>query len=89
MGEITIRLRTDPATGRKNVIIQLESDADALPIEHEEHHKALLDRLLEGGLLRQGELGKVIVERMPDAAGVASTTEEGPARSAIAVTDED
>lgn len=89
MGELTIRLRVDPATGRKNVVIQLDSDADALPIEHEQEHKGLVNRLFEAGLLKEAELGKVIVERLPDAAGVAAPAEDQPVAAPIAVADED
>ena len=38
MAEMTIRLRCDPTTGKKDIIISLRSDEDALPHEHEEQH---------------------------------------------------
>jgi len=38
MAELTIRLVVDPATGKKDVHIGYRSDADALPMEHEEAH---------------------------------------------------
>jgi hypothetical protein len=63
MAEMTIRLRCDPATGKKDIVITLRSDEDALPHEHEQQHRALVDKLIEGGILKAGELGKVIVER--------------------------
>jgi len=33
---MTIRLVIDPATNKKNIIVSLSSDADALPHEHEQ-----------------------------------------------------
>jgi hypothetical protein len=63
MAEMTIRLQRDPATGKQNIIVTLRSDEDALPHEHEQQHRALVDRLIEGGILKAGEAGKVIVER--------------------------
>jgi hypothetical protein len=63
MAEMTIRLRCDPATGKKDIIIDLKSDADALPLEHEQQHRALVDKLLEGGIVKADELGRIIVER--------------------------
>jgi hypothetical protein len=63
MAEVTIRLVVDKATGRKDVVISYTSDADALPFEHEDEHRRIVDRLLEGGLLQASELGNVIVER--------------------------
>jgi hypothetical protein len=76
MAEMTIRLRTDPATGKKDIIIDLHSDSDALPHEHEQQHRALVQRLIEGGLVKAEELGQVVVER-----------ERGVAEPAAAVSD--
>jgi hypothetical protein len=63
MAEMTIRLRCDPATGKKDIVITLRSDADALPHEHEQQHRALVDKLIEGGVVKAGERGKIVVER--------------------------
>ncbi|NVJ01086.1 hypothetical protein HV824_23625 [Myxococcus sp. AM009] len=63
MASLILRLQVDPATGRKDVIIQYESDADALPMEHEDEHRRLVDSLIQGGTLKASELGRVIVER--------------------------
>ena len=63
MAELTIRLRCDPATGKKDIVVSLRSDADALPQEHEQQHRALVEKLIAGGLLKAGELGQVVVER--------------------------
>lgn len=63
MAEMIIRLVIDPDTGKKNILVKLHSDADALPHEHEQQHKALVDKLIEGGVLKEGEVGEVIVER--------------------------
>jgi len=66
MAEVTIRLRVDPATGKKDIIISMRSDEDALPHEHEQQHRAIVDRLIQGGVVKAAELGKVIVEREED-----------------------
>ncbi|HLT40178.1 MAG TPA: hypothetical protein VK034_28050 [Enhygromyxa sp.] len=63
MAELNIRLQIDPETGKKNLIIEYESDADMLPIEHEEEHRRLVNALVEGGVVKAEELGKVTVER--------------------------
>jgi hypothetical protein len=63
MAELSIRLTVDQETGKKNLIIEYESDSDALPVEHEEDHRRLVNELVEGGLLKAGELGKVVVQR--------------------------
>jgi hypothetical protein len=58
MAELTIALRHNPETGKKDIIIHLESDADALPHEHEEAHRELVEKIIG-----KGKSGKVIVER--------------------------
>jgi hypothetical protein len=50
MAELVLRLRVDPATGKRELVIDYTSDADALPIEHEESHRRLAERIVDGGL---------------------------------------
>jgi hypothetical protein len=66
MAEMTIRLRCDPATGKKDILISLRSDEDALPHEHEQQHKALVEKLIGKGLLKAEELGQIVVERVEE-----------------------
>jgi hypothetical protein len=80
MAEMTIRLRRDPATGKQDIVITLRSDEDALPHEHEQQHKALVDRLIEGGYLKAAELGKVVVEREAKEGEAAPPAAEPPQR---------
>ena len=63
MAELIIRLDVDPETGKKNVTIKYLSDDDALPMEHEEEHRRLVDQLIDGGALAAHELGKISIER--------------------------
>ena len=49
MAEMTIRLQIDPATGKKNIIVSLHSDQDALPHEHEQQHRTWWKSLSRGG----------------------------------------
>jgi hypothetical protein len=63
MAEMTIRLRCDPATGKKDIIVSLRSDADALPHEHDQLHRQLVEKLIQGGLVGPSEVGQIIVER--------------------------
>jgi hypothetical protein len=78
MPEMTIRLIPDPETGKKNILISLRSDEDALPHEHEQQHRALVDKLLEGGLIKAGELGQITVEREADEKEPAAPVSTGP-----------
>jgi hypothetical protein len=79
---MTIRLRTDPATGKKDIVVSLRSDDDALPIEHEQQHRALVQKLIEGGLVKAEEMGQVVVEREEGidepSAPIANPSEVGP-----------
>jgi hypothetical protein len=68
MAEMTIRLRRDPQTGKQNIIVKLRSDEDALPQEHEQMHRALVDKLINGGILKAGEEGNLIIEREEETA---------------------
>lgn len=64
MAEIQINLRFNRKSGKKDIIISYESDSDALPIEHEQAHQAVVEKLLETGVLEAGEVGDVHVERV-------------------------
>jgi hypothetical protein len=79
---MTIRLRTDPATGKKDIVVSLRSDDDALPLEHEQQHRALVQKLIEGGLIKAEEMGQVVVEREEEldepSAPIANPPEAGP-----------
>ena len=74
MAEMTIRLQSDPETGKKEIIVSLKSDEDALPQEHEQLHRLLVDKLIEGGIVQAGEIGKITIER---------NAEEGESAAAI------
>jgi hypothetical protein len=84
MAEMTIRLITDPHTGKKNVIVGLRSDADALPHEHEQTHRALVDKLINGGLLKASEVGQIVVERETDNHAPAALAEKVQRKEAVA-----
>lgn len=60
---MTIQLRCDPQTGKRDIIVGLESDSDALPQEHEALHRRLVEKLINSGLLTAEDAGKLIVER--------------------------
>ena len=77
MPELTIRLRTNPETGRKDIVVHLKEDDDAMPHEHEQLHRSLVEQLLNGGILQKDEVGELIVDRIePESedAGVDETT---------------
>ncbi len=81
MADLTIRLRRDPVSGKQDIVISLRSDEDALPHEHEQMHKELVEKVV--GKLGAGNVGKVVVERERGPEGTAKP-EEGSAREPVA-----
>jgi hypothetical protein len=76
-----IILRRDPETGKQNIVVKLDSDPDALPVEHEQMHKKLVEKLIGSGLDPE-DLGEVIVEREGQADPPQDTgTPTGPERT--------
>jgi hypothetical protein len=65
---LTIQFTVDPETGERTIVVRYRSDPDALPQEHEEEHRALVEQLVEGGLIPAAEAGRVRIEREPAAA---------------------
>jgi hypothetical protein len=66
MAELTIRLQKDPQTGKQDIVIDLKSDADALPHEHEQMHREQVEKLIG-----KQNVGKVIIERESEKAPAA------------------
>jgi hypothetical protein len=65
MAEMTILLRRDPSSGKQNIIVKLDSDPDALPMEHEQLHRRLVKQLVGNGVDPE-DLGEIIIEREPE-----------------------
>ena len=80
MATLTLRLEVDATTKKKNVWVKLDSDADALPMEHEEQHRRIVEALLSGGTVKAEELGTVVIEREAQPiVGEETSTGEGTA----------
>ncbi|MFL5341694.1 MAG: hypothetical protein ACJ8F7_16235 [Gemmataceae bacterium] len=75
MAEMIIMLRRDPQTGKQTITIKLESDPDALPQEHEQMHRALVEKAL-GRKLEDYE--EIIVEREATAEPATPQKNETP-----------
>ncbi len=60
MALMTINLRRDPQTGKQTITIKLDIDPDSLPQEHEQMHRALVEKAL-GRKLEDND--EIIVER--------------------------
>lgn len=73
MPEMTIRLIPDPETGKKNIIISMRGDEDALPHEHEQMHRQAVEKLLNG-IVDKAALGTITVERIDEKAPATPNT---------------
>ncbi len=80
MATLILRLEIDPTTKKKNVWVKYDSDSDALPMEHEEQHKKLVEALLAGGAVKPEELGTITIEREGQGAAPASGSTDAPAQ---------
>jgi hypothetical protein len=80
MATLILRLEIDPTTKKKNVWVKYDSDSDALPMEHEEQHKKLVEALLAGGTVKPEELGTITIEREGQGAAPQSGGPEAPAQ---------
>lgn len=78
---MTIRLRVNPHTKKKDILIDLRSDEDALPHEHEQQHQQLVEKLIEGGLFGEDEIGSIIVERESPRSSATDSKNQPPSQS--------
>ena len=80
MAEICIRLIYNLETGKKDIYVDFESDADVLPFEHEEAHRDIVRQLIGKNVLSEGEAGEVVVNRVePQRTGPEPQEESPPA----------
>jgi len=82
MAEVTIRLRHNPKTGEREVLIHYESEDDALPHEHERDHRKLAEELLGRPLdevIGAASVDRVIVRRTRAGAEVVEEIAEAEA----------
>jgi hypothetical protein len=77
MALMTILLRRDKVSGKQNIIVKLDSDPDALPMEHEELHRKLVEDLVGKGIDAE-DLGEIIIERETEAPQKAPESESTP-----------
>ncbi len=80
MATLILRLEVDPVTKKKNVWVKYESDSDALPAEHEEAHKKIVEALMAGGKVTPDELGTITIERQGQGAVVEEKPSQAPAQ---------
>ena len=82
MALMQIILKRNPTTGKQNIWVKLDSDPDALPIEHEQLHRKLVEKLIGAGL-DPDDLGEMIVDREPTANPPEAQTTTEPEKQKI------
>lgn len=78
MARLTIELRTNKRTGRPELIVSLESDADQLPHEEEAAQRMLVEQLMSRGLDRLLGIESIRVERVGPRELQDSTSVDSP-----------
>lgn len=78
MAEISIRFRRHPLTGRRELVVHLESDSDVLGHEHERDHRALVEALLGTKL---GDDSDLVIERVEKRGEGHGAVEDAPTAS--------
>mgnify|MGYP006928178087 CR=1 FL=1 len=74
--EIKIHLRFNKVTGKKDIIIEYDSEDDALPYEHEERHWELVEELVGKGILDPDEVGQLRVGKAGEEPAAPATDEQ-------------
>lgn len=66
MATLTLKVTVDPKTRARSITVDLQSDPDALPHEHEEHHADLVRKLgLPKGVRASGPAPAVSPQAIP------------------------
>lgn len=84
MAEVTIRMISNPVTGKRDIYIEYESEDDALPHEHEKEHRGIIEQLLGKGILQPDDVGQIKVGRVQPGATPETQVDNGPEREAQA-----
>ena len=88
MAELNIRMIYNRKTGKHDIFVDYESDMDALPFEHEQDHRALLQEIMGASGLSEDQVGQLKIQRLTSAEkGKVLRGEELEQRDAIAEKD--
>lgn len=65
MGQIKISFVYDPKTGKRDLMVDYESDPDRLPAEHERDHRRIVERLVGRETVQEGGTERIRPEQLP------------------------
>jgi hypothetical protein len=80
--EIKIHLRFNKVSGKKDIIIEYDSEDDALPYEHEERHWELVEELVGKGILDPNDVGQLRVGKAGEEPAPVAAPDAVPAAEA-------
>lgn len=80
MAEVTIRMVSNPKTGKRDIYIDYEGEDDSLPMEHENDHRDIVEQLLGQGVLDPDDIGQIKVGRVQPAPAKREPVENAPER---------
>lgn len=84
MAECTIRMVSNPRTGKRDIYIDFDSERDALPHEHEKDHRARVKSLLGPDIFDEHDVGQIVVSRGEPGAVESERRQEAASRDAAA-----
>ena len=67
MAEVHLRLVYNKNTSKHDIYIDYESDTDALPFEHEQQHKEIVQKIIQNaGLdkMTEDDFGEIVIRRL-------------------------
>ena len=67
MAEVHLRLVYNKNTSKHDIYIDYESDVDALPFEHEQEHKEIVQQIIQkAGLdtMTDDDFGEIVIRRL-------------------------
>ncbi len=80
MAEIKIHLKFNLETGKKDIIIEYESEDDAMPYEHEQRHWEIVEQLIGQGVISPDDVGNVRVGKLHDEEQSTPSQQSTPAQ---------
>jgi hypothetical protein len=60
---VTLKLRHNPKTGKRDLVVEYESEDDALAHEHERDHRRFVEQLIGRSIDDLGPIGEIQLKR--------------------------
>lgn len=77
MGDILIRLRGNTLTGRREIVIDYESDDDLTQAEHEQRHRQIVEQLIREGHITRDDVEDLVFDDRRETRSEGQQSAEG------------